>query len=246
MKKLLSMLLVLTMAIAMLTLVACKPVDDPEDDTDPKGEGVMTHAEYVAAEEGTVVTIEAYVQAKQGWYNDAIKVYLQDRDGGYIAYDLPCSEAEAAKLTVGTKIRVTGTKAIYKGLHEIYDAAATFEIIPGKTYVATAFDATSILDNEEELIKHQMELASFTGLTVVSVAYNNATSAADANDDIYVKVKLADGEEHSFCVEVYLTGTSTEVYQTALTLKAGDVIDVEGFLYWWNNLNTHITAITVK
>ena len=133
MKKMLSLLLALTMAIAMLTLVACKPVDEPDDDTDPKGEGVMTHAEYVAAEAGTVVTIEAYVQAKQGWWNDKITVYLQDREGGYIAYDLPCSEADAAKLTVGTKLRITGEKANYKGLNEIYDEAATFEILTGKT-----------------------------------------------------------------------------------------------------------------
>ena len=240
MKKLLSMLLVLTMAIAMLTLVACKPADEPEDDTDPKGEGVMTHAEYVAAEAGTVVTIEAYVQAKQGWWNDKITVYLQDREGGYIAYDLPCSESEAAKLTVGTKLRITGEKANYKGLNEIYDEAATFEILTGKTYVATAFDATSILDNEEELIKHQTELVTFKGLTFV-----NRNKGKD-NNDLYITVKLADGEEHTFCVEEYLTGPSTEVYQAALALEAGDVIDVEGFLYWYDGVNTHITAITVK
>lgn len=240
MKKILSMLLALTLAFGMLALTACTP-------DDPKSEGVMTHAEYVAAEAGTVVTIEAYVQATQSWYNGAIKVYLQDRDGGYIAYDLPCSEADAAKLTVGTKIRVTGEKAIYKGLNEIYDEAATFEFVEGaKSFVATAFDATSILDNEAELIKHQMELAAFKGLTVVSVEYKNAETAAEANDDIYVNVKLADGEEHSFCVERYLTDPSTDVYKTALTLKAGDVIDVEGFLYWYDGVNTHVTAITVK
>ena len=237
MKKLLSMLLVLTMAIAMLTLVACKPAEEPEDD------GVMTHAEFVAAEDGTVVTIEAYVQAKQGWWDNKITLYLQDREGGYFVYNLPCSETDAAKLTVGTKIRITGEKNPWAGLNEINDPAATFEFVKdADTFVATAFDATSILDNEAELIKHQTELVTFKGLTVVSVAYKSTV----ANDDIYVTVKLADGEEHSFCVEVYLTGPSTEVYQTALTLEAGDVIDVEGFLYWYEGVNTHITAITVK
>ena len=35
---------------------------------DEKSEGVMTYAEYEAAELNTQVVIEAYVQAKQSWY----------------------------------------------------------------------------------------------------------------------------------------------------------------------------------
>ena len=201
----------------------------------------MTHAEFVAAEEGTVVTIEAYVQAKQGWWDNKITLYLQDREGGYFVYNLPCSEDDAAKLTVGTKIRITGEKNPWAGLNEINDPAATFEFVKdADTFVATAFDATSILDNEEELIKHQTELVTFKGLTFVN------REKGEDNNDLYITVKLADGEEHTFCVEEYLTGPSTEVYQTALALEAGDVIDVEGFLYWYEGVNTHITAITVK
>ena len=29
-------------------------------------------------------------------------------------------------------------------------------------------------------------------------------------------------------------------------LKAGDVVDMEGFLYWYNGVNTHITAVVKK
>ena len=37
-----------------------------------------------------------------------------------------------------------------------------------------------------------------------------------------------------------------ELYAAVGALNAGDVIDVEGFLYWYNGVNTHITKVTVK
>ena len=46
-----------------------------------KSEGVMTYAEYAAAELNSEVTIEAYVQGKQSWWNDTATVYTQDADG---------------------------------------------------------------------------------------------------------------------------------------------------------------------
>ena len=75
-------------------------------------------------------------------------------------------------------------------------------------------------------------------MTVEEISYKN-----DGGDDIYVTVSK-DGTNYSFCVEVYLTGTDTEVYQTVGTLTAGDVIDIEGFLYWYEGVNTHITKVT--
>ena len=65
---------------------------------DEKSEGVMTYAEYEAAELNTQVVIEAYVQAKQSWYQgnsnrenkDTATVYAQDKDGAYFLYDMEC------------------------------------------------------------------------------------------------------------------------------------------------------------
>ena len=39
-----------------------------EVETDVKGEGVMTHEEYLAADVDAEVVIETYVQAKQSWW----------------------------------------------------------------------------------------------------------------------------------------------------------------------------------
>ena len=41
-------------------------------------------------------------------------------------------------------------------------------------------------------------------------------------------------------------GNDTDVYKAVEGLKVGDTIDLEGFLYWYNGANPHITGVTVK
>ena len=150
---------------------------------------------------------------------------------------MACSEADSAKLVPGTKIKVTGYKGEWAGEVEIMDA--TFEFAGDATYIAEPMDATALL-GKDELIDHQNKLVSFKGLTIEGIEYKNG----EPGDDIYVTVGL-DGNTYDFCVERYLTGPETEVYTTVGTLEVGDVVDVEGFLYWYEGVNTHITAVTV-
>ena len=228
MKKILTVLLMLTL---VLSLVACGEKFDPS----AKSEGVMTYAEYAAAEMDADVVIEAYVQATQSWWDNKITVYLQDPDGAYFAYEMACSEEDAAKLTKGTKIKVTGYKGAWAGEVEIMDG--TFEIMEG-TWVAEALDVTNLLGTDE-LIKHQNEFVSFTDLTIEKIEYRNGEPGVD----IYVTVSK-DGNSYSFCVERYLTGPETDVYKAFADFVAGDVVDIEGFLYWYEGVNTHITAVS--
>ena len=200
---------------------------------------VMTYAEYAAAAIDDAVVVEFYVQATQSWWADKIVIYGQDKDGGYLAYNVVCSEEDAAKLVPGTKIRVTGFKTEWSGEIEIAEGA-TFEFVEGAdTFIAEPMDATALLGTDE-LITHQNKLVSFKGLTVKSVSYKND----EPGDDIYLTLTL-NGADYEFCVERYLTDPETEVYKTVGTLEAGDVVDVEGFLYWYNGSNPHITKITV-
>lgn len=204
----------------------------------PEAEGIiMTHADYVAAELETPVVVETYVQATQSWWNNKINVYAQSEDGAYFLYEMECAEEAAKDLVPGTKIRVSGFKAEWSGEVEIIDA--TFEVIDGN-YIAAPVDMTDLLGTDA-LIAHQNELASFTGLTVDSIEFKNG----EPGDDIYVAVKKGD-QVFNFCVEFYLTGADTDVYKTVSELKAGDVVDIEGFLYWYEGVNTHITSVTVK
>lgn len=235
------------MLAAMLTmsLVGCgsKPANSGDD---AKSEGVMTYAEYMAAEVDTQVVIEAYVQAKQSWWEDQATVYAQDKDGAYFLYNMACSQEDYDKLVQGTKIKVTGYKSEWSGEIEIIDA--TFEIEDG-SYIAKALDVTDLLGTDD-LIKHQNEFVAFNGMTVedsgdgAAYLYKWDGSGSDG-DDLYFKVSL-NGQTYSFTVESYLCDNTTDVYAAVKNLKVGDVIDMEGFLYWYEGVNPHITSVTVK
>jgi hypothetical protein len=249
MKKFIALLLALTMVLAFAGCASTEPTEPAteapttvatEAPTEPATEAVaaaMTHEEYIAAELDTEVVIETYVQGHQSWWDNKITVYCQSEDGAYFLYELQCSEEDAAKLVPGTKIRVTGYKGEWAGEVEVMDG--TFEFVDGDTFVAEALDVTALLGTEE-LIAHQNEFVSFKGMTVEAVEYKNG----EPGDDIYVTLGYGDAS-YSFCVEVYLTSPETEVYTTVGTLEVGNVVDVEGFLYWYEGPNPHITAVTV-
>ena len=210
----------------------------PADDAAAEDTGVMTHDEYIAAAIDDPVVIETYVQATQAWWDDSITVYGQSPDGAYFIYNMACSEEDAAKLVPGTKIRVTGFKTEWSGEVEVAEGA-TFEFVDdGDTFIAEPTDVTELLGTDE-LIDHQNEYVSFKGLTVEKIEYKNGTPG----DDIYVTFGY-NGASYDFCVELYLTDCNTPVYITVGELAEGDVVDVEGFLYWYEGVNTHITGIT--
>ena len=204
----------------------------------------MSYAEFTAAAVDDPVCVETYVQAKQSWWEDKATVYTQDQDGAYFLYNMACSEADYAKLVPGQKIRVTGYKAEWSGEVEIVDAS--FELLDGDSFTATPVDVTDLL-GKDELVAHQNQLVSFKGMTVEAYDENGAAFAykneADKTDDLYFKVSK-DGQTYDFCVEYYLCNEETEVYKAVENLKVGDTVDLEGFLYWYEGPNPHITAVT--
>ena len=244
MKKFLALLLTCTLVFAFAGCGA-------KEDINAKSEGVMTYAEYAAAALDTEVVVETYVQAKQSWWDNTATVYTQDGEGGYFLYNLACSEEDSAKLTPGTKIKVTGYKAEWAGEVEIIDA--TFEIVEGN-YVAEAEDVTALLGSDE-LINNQNKFVSFKDMTVeaagqdadgndVAFLYSWDGSGQDG-DDLYFNVS-SNGNTYTFTVESYLCDNTTDVYAAVKNLQIGDTIDMEGFLYWYEGVNPHITSVTVK
>ena len=235
---------------ALTLLMAFTGCGKSADSADVKSEGVMTHAEYIAAELESKVTIETYVQAKQNWWDNKATLYTQDKDGAYFVYNVTCTEEDYAKLVPGTKIRVAGNKTEWSGEVEVAEGA-TFEILDG-SYIAPATDVTALLGTDE-LIQHQNEFVAFEGMTVeaagkdadgndVAFLYNWNGSGEDG-DDLYFNVSL-NGSTYSFTVESYLCDNTTDVYAAVKNLKIGDKIDMEGFLYWYEGVNPHITSVT--
>ena len=181
---------------------------------------VMTHEEYVAAELDTEVTIETYVQAHQSWWDSKLTVYAQSEDGAYFIYNMACASADDAALLVpGTKIRVNGYKSEWAGEVEIVDA--TYEIIEGEAFIPETTDVTAFLYSWD------------------------CSGSHEGNSDLYFY--LTDGENtYSFTVESYLCGNDTEVYAAVEALNVGDVVDVCGYLYWYNGMQPHVTSIVTK
>ncbi len=257
MKKIIALLLVLVMAMG---LVACAPAAEDGDKGDnggstfdpaKKSEGVMTHAEYVAAADQTEVTIEAFVQATQSWWDNKITIYAQDPDGGYFLYNMQCSEEDAAKLVAGTHIRAKGSRTTWEDEIEIMEG--TLEILTDGTWVAEATDVSSLLTTGEGLEAHQNKKVAFKGMIVEgcnemgdAFQYNwDGSGSADSDSDLYFNASY-EGVTYTFVIEYYLTGPSSDVYKAVQGLQVGDTIDMEGFLYWYAGAQPHITSVTVK
>lgn len=223
-----------------------------EESGEASGE-VLSYDEYMAAELDSEVTIQAYVQAKQSYYAEqgTATVYLQDKDGGYFAYDMKCSQEDYDAMTEGTCIQVTGFKSEWSGEIEIMDGQLD-SIVEGDTFVAEPLDVTEMLGTDE-LESHQNEKVAFKGLTVeastdangneAAFLYNYDGSGADG-DDLYFNVSY-NGQTYTFTVESYLCDNTTEVYKAVTALEVGQTIDCEGFLYWYEGVNPHITSVTV-
>ena len=244
MKKILAIVLALSLA---LSLALCAAAETEET-------AVMTYEEFAAAEIGDEVTVETYVQAKQGWWTDSetgvsqASFYTQAEDGAYFLYNLPCTEEEYAQLVPGTKIKVTGEKAQWpEAVGEIEIINATFEIEEGE-YIAEATDVTALFGTEE-LIAEMNKFVAIKGATVAAAndegaafLYNWDGSGEDGSD-LYFNVTIGEGT-YTFTVESYLCGAGTEVYEAVKALNVGDVIDLEGFLYWYESAQPHITSVT--
>ena len=245
MKKLIALLLALTMLVAF---AGCNNTQPKETTEETLPEGVMTHDEFVAADLDTEVTVYTYVQAVESWWDGCCQIYAQSKDGGYYIYDYACTEDEAAKLVPGTKIKVTGYKSEWSGEVEITEA--TIEILEGSWTVEAAADVTALMGTED-LAKHMNELVAIKGLTVA------ASKDADGNDvpflykwdgsgsqgdDIYFNVTIGEAT-YTFTVNAYMIGNE-DTYKAVEALKIGDKIDVEGFLYWYNAAQPHVTAVS--
>lgn len=264
MKKLAVLLVALTMAFAAVgctntsssvdatTSQTVEQTDTSATSSESEASGmVLSYEEYMAADLDTQVTIETYVQAKQSWWEDKATVYTQDQDGAYFVYDMACSKEDYDKLQPGTKIRVTGYKAEWAGEVEIMDG--TFAIVAGDEFVAEPIDVTELL-NSEELIDHQNQRVTFKGMTVeaagkdadgndVAFLYNWDGSGTEG-DDLYFNASY-NGVTYSFTIESYLCDSTTDVYAAVKALEIGQTIDMEGFLYWYEGVNPHITSVTV-
>ena len=76
--------------------------------------------------------------------------------------------------------------------------------------------------------------------------YNwDGSGEAGTDSDLYFNASIG-GNTYTFVVEYYLCNETTDVYNAVRGLNVGDTIDIEGFLYWYEGAQPHVTSVIVK
>ena len=231
-------------------------VEEPEQTEPNIPEDAMSFEDYMAAATDTEVVVQGSIQGKQNYFvkddQGKASIYLQDQNGGaYFIYELPCTEKEYELMEIGKTIKVKGYKSEWSGEIEVIDIEA-WMFVDGD-YIAEAEDVTALLGTDDLAAKMNKKVL-FKGMKVepikdkdnndVAFIYNYDGSGTEG-DDLYFNVSV-NGQTYTFTVESYLCGPDTEIYKAVKDFHIGDVIDLEGFLYWYNGPNPHITAVLAQ
>ena len=214
----------------------------------------LTYAEYAAASDEAKVVIEGYIQSYALVYGGSrVSMFLQDDDGGYYVYLAVCDAEKASQLEIGKLVRVTGVKGSYAGEREVQEQS-TFEFL-SESKIYDPFDITALLGETPTLEKMMNRRVSLKGLVIresygtddasFAFLYNwDGSGKAGDNNDIYFSA--SHGEDYSlFVVESDENQEGSSVYSSATSFSVGDVVDLEGFLYWYNGPNIHVSSIKV-
>ena len=233
-------ILALVLALAMLLCVAVA-----EEST------ATAFDAYTAAELDSEVTVTAYIQGTA--YNPTygnICLYLADEDGAYYVYRAACDDALAEQLYEGVLVTVKGFKSAWAGEVEIVDA--TIEVVDTDELVTfEAIDITELMD-AEDLDILMNSLVAIYGAEVV--AYNEAgdafsygwdgSGAAGMNSDLYFTLKVGENT-YTMTVESDEMAEGSDAYELVTQFTVGQIVDLEGFLYWYNGAQIHVNKILV-
>lgn len=198
---------------------------------------LMTYEEFTAAQAGSPVTVESYVQVMSNYdeHLSAVTMYAQDEEGAYLVCDLPITKEQYDNLEIGQKIRVSGEKNEEAGEARIINA--TWMTADG-SYAAEADDVTDLL-GKDNLAAYKNHLVSFRGLKSVDTEdaggdllrfFYGPDGNGDPGDDLYFSAEK-DGNTCLFKVESDLCGEGTPVYDKVTYVEEDAVIDLVGILY---------------
>ena len=257
--------LLIIISVLVFALAACAADPVPSNNSNnsantdnstvkPEDVAAMKYSEYMAAAENSNVVIEGYVQ-KYAYNKEYHKVsmFICDDDGAYYAYGAACSEEQASKLAEGIHVKVSGKKSSWSGETEIGEGCI-FYILEGSR-IYDAVDISGKLSQTAELEKMMNQKIRVSGLLVeastdaegnpASFLYNwDGSGKKGAGSDLYFSLS-EDGKAYSFCVESDEDAEGSEVYSAVTSLNIGDIIDLEGMLYWYNGPNVHVSRVNV-
>lgn len=218
---------------------------------------VLSYAEYVATADGETVTISGIISGRCTFdtSKNAASFYLQDQDGGYYIYNLPCTATEYEEtLTVGTEIKVTGYKTSWSGEVEIAGSQsgeeATFEVVGTGSVEPKLVTMDGLADVPNQYVK--LENLTVVGQTDANentlACFHNWDNSGTSSIGTDLYYTVTDGTTtYQFVVEAWLENTQygSETYQAVEGLSIGDIINIEGFAYTYNNPQVQTTKVTV-
>ena len=195
---------------------------------------VNSHAEYLAAEKDTELTIEGIVVAinSKAAGNKYNHLYLADANvtGGYYCYSITKDPVADLGIQVGMTVKVTGPASPYSGMAEIKDGEAA--IIDKTIKTVPTLDIT-------EMFKTGADLKPYVGLPVTIKGVTLGTQALEKDTDQYLNFSL-DGKKAY--VRTYVTDFPTPMKaEDKGTIDAfhaahfGDKADATGILVLYNS-----------
>ena len=150
---------------------------------------VATFAEYLAAENGTVLVMDGIVTGilpkGNGATNDGYYVNTLDGGGIYVY------GTSGADLQVGQTVRITGEKDLYNGTHELKNA--THKVVNSEITAVTPVDYTALYTNaadlkDKDLNEKQALLVTIKGVTVGTPGDNGYYYFTLAGKQSYVRI----------------------------------------------------------
>ena len=259
MKKMVKLGLFALSGVAAISLASCQNNANPNKSTTSTDNSTSTstttstsdalsYDEYVATADGEEVTISGYITGRTTWWNGAASFYLQDDNGGYYIYNLPCTqEAYTNDLTVSGGIEVTGIKGSWEGQMEILGSSAGNEAtykLTGKTKTYTEKKVETL----EDLANYPNQKVTIDVKVESDTKYGwDGSGSAGAGQDLYFDVTL-NTVTYSFVVEAYLENTQygSDLYTTVQGLKANDEITVSGFMYTYGLPQVQVYSVVKK
>ena len=184
-----------------------------------KTEGLspVSHSEFVAAANGTVLQIKGIVTA--AGYNPASDgtscycIFIEDEDGGYYSYRIGLSKAEFEKFfAIGNEVIIEGKKDVYNGLQQLKAPFNAVEI------VSTGHTVTPKEATKEAKGAHFDELQS-TYVTVLG-------TYVIKDGGKYLQV--GSNEYQIYQSEKYNCNNFAETEEQLAALQDGDVVRLTG------------------
>ena len=203
----------------------------------------VTWEEYYAAETGDFVIVEGVVtgivsKSLNGASNNCIFLQDADENGGYYVYGMENDPATLG-IEIGMTVRVSGTKDIYSGTHEVKPNGV--KIVSEEKTPVTPIDITTAYTNAENL--KDKGLVDLQG-ALVTIKGVEITGQEESNG--YYKFMLAGKESYirisgSTCA---ITKAEQTTFKSTHTAKRGYLADATGIVSVYNGA-IYLVPVTV-